>query len=139
MPAYFRLTLDLVEMKNDLAVMLISFVRCAGRRLGVIGSGSAISRSLRRFGLPRSHLHLIFEKLERVESRVIVRLVDDSLDRPTIDVDRLGQRIQHLLVTLIAQPYTQAVKVIHESVSLEGVNDEPILRHVCLICKGKLD
>ena len=72
-------------------------------------------------------VHRILEQLERVEARVIVRAVDDSLDRPAVHADLFGERVEQPLLFLLAQPDTQALKVIHMVFATRLIADEVIL------------
>lgn len=58
-------------------------------------------------------IHHILEGLESIEARVIVLTIDDSLDRPAINIDLFGERIELSLIAQPAQPFTQALEIVH--------------------------
>lgn len=58
-------------------------------------------------------VHHILEDLEGIEARVIVLTIDDSLDRPAINIDLFGKRVELSLIAQPAQPFTQALEIVH--------------------------
>lgn len=73
-------------------------------------------------------VHHILEGLEGIEARVIVLTIDDSLDRPAINIDLFGERVELSLIAQPAQPYTQALEIVHVvAIEAERVVDLRIL------------
>lgn len=83
--------------------------------------------------------HRILEDLEGIETRVIVLSIEDSLDRPPINVDLLGQRVELSFAAQFAQPCTQALEIIHGvAVDTRKVFDGVILDIYASRCKANM-
>ena len=84
-------------------------------------------------------IHYFLEGQEGIVTRVIVLSVEDALDRPPIDIDLFGQRVELSFVTQLAQPCTQALEIIHGvAVDARSVVDGVILDIYASRCKANM-